>query len=191
MWQTYSVLSKNKKPQISREEFMNYYHIEEAEVQKCELQNFLDFFEVSKDDLHMKSKEEVFLALQGFRLDREAEQTISEEQNLLVVEDIKEVEFRGVSGGKRICGRIDFVNGRLEFDGQSRPLLHSDNSVLVQALRDVGLTTNISAEQELGKNEIWEFEIRCENDMKRLVRAPIVHPKVFLQIIEMIMLRRD
>ncbi len=187
MWQTYSVLSKNKKPRISQEEFLNYYHIGDAEIQDCELQEFLEFFEVSKEDLYMRSKEEVFFALQGFRMDREAEMAPCEEKNLLAVDDINEVEFKCVSGGKEMRGRIDFVNERLELDSRSHSFSHSDKPILTQALRDIGLTSGMPNEQERETDEIWEFEVKCMNEMKRLVRAPIVHPKLFLQVLEAIM----
>lgn len=189
MWQTYSVLSKTRKPRISSEEFLDFYHIDKSEIQDYELRDFLDFFEVSKDDLFMESKEEVFLMLQGFRLDREAESTMHQDLNTLAEEKILKVKFSCVNGCKTICGEIDFMSQILDCENGSHTFSDMDKLVLWQILKDMDTVRNMTADSEPIKDGGLEFEILDLKGERHLVKRGQGYAGIFLRIVGVIMER--
>lgn len=189
MWQTYSVLSKKRKPRISPDEFLDYYNINKSEVHEYELNDFLDFFEVSRDDLFMETKEEVLLMLHGFHLDREAEN--STYSNILAVENIQRVKFNGVYRSEAISGEIDFVDQILRWNNNSSTFLDADKLVLWQILKDMDSVQNVATDDELLKNSGIEFELLDKKGEKLLVRRAERYVRMFLRIVKVIMERGE
>lgn len=171
-------------------EFLEYYQIDESEIQKYALNEFLDFFEVTKNDLLMKSKEEVFLALLGFSMDREAER--EEQKNLAdwFADDVCEAVFQYNSGSERECGRIDFIDRRLEYGKGVCFFTGSDKMILLQALKDFEYMkpTVINNDSEAG--QVCEIEIMDVRGNRYREKTPAVHGEMFRQIVGIIMERR-
>ncbi len=188
MWQTYSVLSKTRKPRITPKEFLNYYNIDQTEIQEFELQEFLDFFEVSRDDLFMETKEEVILMLQGFRLDREVESSASGILSTLVPEDIQRVKFRGSYRSETVCGEIDFVNQILKCKNSEHSFLEMDKLVMWQVLKDMDSVQNVATDAEQ-KDSGMQFELLDVKGAKRLVGSGDGYAGIFLRIVGVIIER--
>jgi hypothetical protein len=191
MYQSYSVLSKTKKPRITLEEFLEYYKIDEAEIPKYELSEFLNFYEVSREDLMVRSKEEVFLALFGFSIDREAEKMPQVDSNGWQAVDLKEVVFHYQSKTQMEYGKIDFIERRLERGEGVCFFNGADKIILQQALKDFEYMKPVMVNRELTGEEICEMEIMDINGNKYRKKTPTSYLVMFNRIIEMIMERRE
>ncbi len=191
MWQTYSILSKTRKPRISPDEFLDYYNIDKSEIQEYELIDFLDFFEVSRDDLIMETKEEVLLMLQGFRLDREAESSTYEDLSKLTAENIQKVKFNGMYRNEAISGEIDFMNRLLRWNNNSSSFWDVDKLVLWQVLKDMDSVRNAATDAGLMEDSGIEFVLLDKKGEKRLVRRADRYVGMFLRIVRVIMERAE
>lgn len=198
MWETYSIQSKIKKPRVSIEEFMDHYHMGEGEIEKFRLQEFLDFFELSKDDIYLRSKEEILFAIQGFVLDREAEKAESTGRDLSI-ENIGSLEFRYMTLQKEneICGEIDFKNSRIHcanilqnIQAENCALSDEDKWVLYQAFNDLHLQKAADGNQEDLHCQYWEFILRDEWGNQLQEKTQTEHPKILLKIIKTILLHK-
>jgi hypothetical protein len=158
----YSILSKIKKPQIKAEEFMHHYQIKDGEINRDKLQEFLDFFEMSQNDLNMKSKMEMLFALHGFCLDQEAE--IKNYSSNLPAQ-IKIVTFSHFSKNGWVEGEINFDRFILTYGNKALNISSADQDILLQALKDLGIMSTdlckINTEQTAGKVEIVDLDGRC------------------------------
>lgn len=198
MWETYSIRSKIKKPRISIEEFMDYYHMDEKEIEEFQLKEFLDFFEVSKDDIYLRSKEEILFAIQGFVLDREAEKVENTGCEILI-EHIGSLEFRYMALQKEneVYGKIDFKNNRIHcanilqnIQTVNRALSDEDKWVLYRAFNDLRLQKEVDVNEEGLHYQYWKFILRDEWGNRLLEKAQAEPPKIFLKIIKTILIHK-
>ncbi len=188
MWQAYSVLSKNRKPQITSDEFLDYYNIDKSEIREFEVVEFLDFFEVSRDDLFMQTKEEVILMLYGFHLDRKAESSTNTYINQLTEENIQIVKFNGVCHTQVIDGSIDFENQILRWNNESSNFRYIDKLILYQVIKDLDSMWGAKSDEPL-KDYAIELELMDNKGEKNIVCKDGMFVEFFLQILKVILER--
>lgn len=191
MYQSYSVLSRIRKPRISRKEFLDYYQIREAEIQDCALQEFLDYFAISEDDLRMRSREEVLFTLLGFSLDREAEKAANRIGKGDDGENIGEVVFQYESGIDLIWGKVDFVGQHFVYGGMAHDFFPADRAVILQAVKDLRYVKRMVGEENILTGGICRLVVTDLNGGSYREEVPTARMKILLKILDTITTRSD
>jgi len=134
---TYSVLSKNRKPQLSVNECIDHYGVQDLDLNKEKVQEYLDYFHLAKTDLLIESTQEALFALHGFFIDMDAK-TYKKRINI-PPDQIKSLKFSFVSKIGQVEGEIDFGLLILRMRDKKINISVSDKEILLQATNDLGI----------------------------------------------------
>lgn len=142
-WHTYATKVTAAEDRISLADFIKKYDFEPAEIKDLDIQGFLDHFEVTNDDLYMKSKEEALFLLHGYLLDR-SEELYGSNENEAASENLDCIPFlldKLVQDSYK--GFISFENNSLHIsspEDETKSVMcsfsESDRMILLQALDD-------------------------------------------------------
>jgi len=163
---TYSVLSKNRKPQLSVNECIDHYGVQDLDLNKDKVQEYLDYFHLAKTDLLIESTQEALFALQGFLIDMDAKNC--KNRIFIPPDQIKSLRFNFMSKINRIEGEIDFGLLLIRLKDKIINITVSDKEILLQAINDLGIMTRQLYENDsVATVEITDFDgsHHLENNM--------------------------
>ncbi|MCL2254137.1 MAG: hypothetical protein FWC09_06795 [Lachnospiraceae bacterium] len=164
---------------------MQYYHIDGTEINQNKLGEFLDFFEVSADDLYMKSKTEVFFLMHGFCLDQES--------RCLNYQDFPRRQIDGcvfeyLTGSGFVRIEVDFPTLVIRYGGKVYNISEADRGVLKQGLNDLGIMSVYLFDGKKDESVAW-MEIIGTDGGVYPVEGELSSYEVFFQIVDAIVRR--